>query len=90
MLISLGQGAQLGWLHGTVLAFLALDELRIPQPVFVNDTIHTEIEVVNKREGKTHPDRGIVTTKNTVKNQHGAPVMTYLHTVMLRHRQDGS
>jgi acyl dehydratase len=86
-LISLGLGVQLGWIHGTVMAFLGIDQLRVPQPVFENDTIHAEIEVIDKRESKTHSDRGVVTTKYTVLNQQNAPVLYYNHAVMIRRRQ---
>lgn len=86
-IISLGLGIQLGWLRGTGMAFLGLDQMRTPQPVFENDTIHMEIEVIEKRESRTHADRGIVTTKNTVLNQRNEPVLYYDQSVMVRRRQ---
>lgn len=85
-LISLGLGVQLGYLHGTIMAFLGIDQMRLPRPVFENDTIHMEVEVIDKRESKTYSDRGIVTTRNTVLNQRNEPVLYYNHSVMIRRR----
>lgn len=85
-IISLGLGIQLGLTRGTGMAFLGLDQLRVSQPVFENDTIHMEIEVMEKRESKSHADRGIVTTKHTVLNQRNEPVLYYNQSVMVRRR----
>lgn len=83
--ISQGLEQQLGQLRGTAMAFLGVDEMRVPQPVVVGDTICVESEVEHKRETR-HPDRGIITFKRTVKNQDGAPVMYWRQTVMIRRR----
>lgn len=68
-----GLCVQLGLIHRTGMAFLGV-ELRIPAPTFVNDTIHVEIETVDKRESR-QADRGIITFRHTVKNQRGQSVM---------------
>lgn len=86
--VAQGLAVQLGWLHGTVMAFLGIDEMRIPKPVFCNDTIYLDIEITEKKESR-QPDRGIVTSRQVVRNQHGETVMHYNHTVMLRRRQPG-
>lgn len=68
-----GLSVGLGLIHGTGLAFLGL-ELRIPAPTLVGDTIHVEIETIDKRETRNR-DRGIVTFRHSVKNQRGETVM---------------
>lgn len=83
--IAEGLTIQEGWIHGTGLAFAGLDELRITAPVAVGDTIHVEVSVVDRRETR-HPDRGIVRTRHTVKNQDGVAVMTFLVTRMIARR----
>lgn len=85
-IMSLGLEALLGPSHGTWMAFLGLDQVRAIRPVFINDTIHVEVEVVKKRE-TSKPDRGIVTVKYTTKNQNGEPVLTCLFTRMMRRHQ---
>lgn len=86
LLISLGLGAQQGWMHGMVMAFLGMDQLRVPRPVYENDTVHVDIEIIDKRESRSRTDGAIVTSRNTVLNQHGQPVMTYSHTILIRRR----
>lgn len=83
--IAEGLAIQEGWIHGTGLAFLGLDEMRITAPVAVGDTIHVEVTAVERRETR-HADRGIVKTRHTVKNQHGDAVMTFLMTRMVAKR----
>ena len=58
---------------GRVQALLGLDEVRWKAPVFIGDTIHPEMEVVGKKDQKTG---GVVTLKETIKNQHGEVVFS--------------
>ncbi len=85
--IAEGLAIGLGWLRETAMAFLGLNELRIPGPVFVNDTIHVEIEITGLRETKKG-DRGVVTAHHTVKNQRGETVMTYSVSRMVKGSPD--
>jgi acyl dehydratase len=81
-----GLSVQLGLIHRTGLAFLGL-ELRIPAPTLVGDTIHVEIETIDKRETRQR-DRGIVTYRHTVKNQRGETVMVADIKRMIQRRPD--
>ncbi len=65
--LSEGLLMQTGLLHDTGMAFLG-GEIRMVAPVLEGDTIHVELEVVDKRETKK-PDRGIVTYRHRVLNQ---------------------
>ena len=40
------------------------------KPVFIDDTIHLEVEIINKKE-TSKPDRGLVTKRRIVVNQKG-------------------
>ncbi|MFE3058761.1 MaoC family dehydratase [Nocardia sp. NPDC059239] len=71
-------------LQGTAVAFLGMS-LEIQQPVFVGDTIHVVIEATDAR-ATSNSDRGIVTTRNTVVNQRGEPVLTYTPMRMIKSR----
>ena len=66
---------QSGSIHGTGLAFLHMD-LDIKAPVYVGDTIFVIAEVIEQRPASSG-NRGLITTRNTVYNQHDAPVMVY-------------
>jgi acyl dehydratase len=65
---------------------LGWDEVRLPNPVFVGDTIHAYSEVLNKRESKSRPHMGIVFFKTTGFNQEGAVVVEYKRTILVYRR----
>jgi acyl dehydratase len=54
-------------------------------PVYLGDTIDVTVTLAERRE-TSKPDRGLVTTRNAVRNQSGQPVLEYLATRMLRRR----
>ena len=73
----------------TGLALLHLD-FTIHKPVFVGDTIHVEVEVIEARRSRSRPNVGIVRSRNQVFNQKGDLVQTYVTLRMVRARSDGS
>jgi acyl dehydratase len=64
---------QTGMIHGTGMAWLGA-EIRLVAPVLAGDTLHVEVEIVDKRETKK-ADRGIVTYQHRVLNQRGEVVL---------------
>ena len=68
--------------QGVGLAFLGTD-MTVHGPTFSGDTIHLEVEVTEARPTKK-PGRGIVTTRNVVRNQHGKAVLTYNPTRLVK------
>lgn len=72
----------------TGVAFLGM-ELNIEGPVFANDTIHVECEVIESRRSGSRPDRALVRTRNTVVNQDGKTVMVYTPLRMMKCRDGG-
>lgn len=86
--IAEGLTIQTGMLHDTGMAFLGLKDMRITAPVFKDDTIRVEIEVIDKKE-TSKPDRGIVTFVHRVKNQRDEVVMEYTIVRMIRKGRDG-
>ena len=71
-----------GALAGTGLAFLG-GEIEIKAPVFVGDTIEVWIEVTATRMTSSG-DRGVVTTRNEVRNQQGAIVLVFTPSRMIK------
>ncbi len=65
-----------------------MDELRWLAPVRPGDTLHTEVEVVAKRESRSRPDRGTLTMAYEIKTQTGEIVMTFTGIHILRCRPD--
>ena len=71
-----GLAVQTGIIHGTGMAFVGLDAMRLFGPVKVGDTIQVEIEVVDKKEVPTRGG-GIVRYHHKVNNQRGEKVMEF-------------
>ncbi len=69
-------GANLGW-----------DEVRLPHPLFVGDTLYAESEVIDKRESRSRPNQGIVIFRSRGLNQYGEVVITYKRTVLVWKRE---
>jgi acyl dehydratase len=71
-----GLTVQTGIIHGTGMAFVGIDRMKLFGPVKVNDTIQVDIEVLDT---KAVPARGggIVRYRQWVKNQRGETVMEY-------------
>jgi acyl dehydratase len=63
-----------------------MDELRWLAPVRPGDTLHTEVQVKDKRPSKSKPDRGTLRMAYTIKNQENQPVMTFVCTQILSRR----
>lgn len=57
------------------IANLGWEEVKLPAPVFVGDTLYAESEILGKRESKSRPTAGIVRVKHTGKNQNGDIVL---------------
>ena len=53
------------------------------KPVVVEDQLKVKITIVAKRDSKSKPGLGIVTTKHAVINQHGEVVLSYVLSVLV-------
>jgi acyl dehydratase len=76
-----------GLIHGTGLAFLGLNDLKIPAPVACGDTINVEVEVIDKRQTRKL-GRGVVTFKHRVKNQKGETVMVFDVSRLMKRKKE--
>ena len=65
------------------IANLGWEEIKLPAPVFVGDTLYSETEVLDKRESKSRPDEGIVTVKTIGKNQDGVEVASFIRSALI-------
>jgi acyl dehydratase len=73
----------LGIFGDSVIAWLGLDEVRLPLPVKFGDTIHAAVTVRSTRATST-AGRGVVVLGYEVLNQRGETVMTFASTFLLR------
>jgi acyl dehydratase len=80
--ISEGLVLQTNVLLGTGLAFMHTD-LDIKGPVYVGDTLEVVVEVTESR-ASSKPGRGVVTSRNSVRNQRGEEVLVYTPVRLVR------
>ncbi len=73
--------------EGTVVANLGYDRVVHPNPVFHGDTIYVETEVLEKRDSKSNPTRGIVRLKHTGRKPDGTVVVELERTVLFLKKQ---
>ena len=62
------------------------DELRWLKPVRPGDTLHTELEVIEKTPSRSKPDRGILRVAYRIRNQRQEEVLTFLSMHLLKRR----
>jgi len=68
------------------IANLGWEEILLPHPVFVGDTLWGESLVVAKRESESRPYAGIVTFRTRGLNQDGTVCVTYRRMVLIYKR----
>lgn len=73
---------------GVIVAFYGMDKVRFIAPVFIGDTIHVEIEVLEKTDRGV--GRGVLTFRQDVVNQRGETVCDAVLKVLLNSRETGT
>lgn len=68
--------------EGTIVANLGYESVNHPNPLFHGDTIYVRTEVLEMRESRSKPDRGIVKLKHSATNQHGDIVCEVTRSVL--------
>jgi acyl dehydratase len=68
--IGMGLATRTGFIEGTVLAFREIMSWKFVKPVFIGDTIHIELEVLETKEIR-RLGGGLIQIKADIKNQHG-------------------
>lgn len=65
-------GVALGW-----------DEVKLPNPLFAGDTLYSESRVLEKRESRSNPKRGVVKVRTLGIQQEGKVVIDYVRSVLV-------
>jgi itaconyl-CoA hydratase len=73
-------------LSQNAMANLGWDEVRLPAPVFEDDTLYARSEVLDKRESKSRPNVGIVHVRTLGFNQDNVDVITFKRAIMVYKR----
>jgi itaconyl-CoA hydratase len=72
-----------------VFANLAWDDVRLPNPVFEGDTIHSRSRVLSLRDSASRPDVGVVAVETQGRKQTGEIVVTFTRTLLVYKRGCG-
>lgn len=72
--------------EGTIVANLSYEKVAHPNPVFHGDTISVETEVLEKRESRSNPDRGLVRFRHIGRKQDGTVVVEVERTTLFLKR----
>lgn len=84
LVFSLAAGITVPDISGKAIANLGYEEIKHLNPVFINDTIYVRTKVLDKRESKTKPDRGIVYVESIAYNQDGVDVLSFRRKVLVK------
>ena len=84
--LSLGLVIQSGFFGDSVIAWLGLDEVRLPRPVLPGDTIGVRAEVIEHAE-TSKPSRGRIRVRYDVTNQRDEQVLTFLSGFLMHRRE---
>jgi acyl dehydratase len=76
-----------GLFHGSAMGSPGFDELRWLKPVRPGDTLHVELEVVDKKPSASKPDRGIIRFAYRMINQRQEVVLTMLAMQLLERQR---
>lgn len=87
--LSLVTGQTVADVSQNVFANLAWDKIKLPNPVFEGDTLHSRSTVLALRESNSRPDLGIVTVTTEGRNQRDEIVVSFERTVMVYKRGHG-
>lgn len=68
------------------IANLGWEEIKIPAPVFIGDTLYSETHVLGKRESKSRPGQGIVRVRHLGRNQDRVVVMDMVRSFLATKR----
>lgn len=82
MSIATGLSASLGYLEGSAIAALGVDEWKFLKPILFGDTIRLRATIVSARP-TSKPDRGVLVRRMDLLNQRDELVQTGLMTTMV-------
>lgn len=88
LVFSLAVGITVPDISGKAIANLGYEEVKHLAPVFLNDTIYVRTVVLDKRESKSKPDRGIVYVESIAYNQNGQDVLSFRRHVLIKKKSN--
>ncbi len=86
LVFSLAAGITVPDISGKAIANLGYEDIKHLNPVFIGDTIYVKTKILDKRESKSKPDRGIIYVESVAYNQNGEDVLSFRRNVLVKKR----
>jgi acyl dehydratase len=80
--LSIVTGLSVADVSAKAIANLGWDNVRLPAPVFVGDTLYAESEVLDKRASKSRPNQGVVTVRTTGRKADGTICIVFERSLL--------
>lgn len=87
LVLAIGVGLTVNDISGAAIANLEYEKIEHLLPTFHGDTIYSRTQVLEKRESKGKPDRGVVYVETTVSNQRGEDIMRFRRRLLVPKRE---
>lgn len=84
LVFSLAVGITVPDISGKAIANLGYEDIKHLAPTFLNDTIYVRSKILDKRESKSKPDRGIIYVESIAYNQNGIDVLSFRRHVLIK------
>lgn len=84
LVFSLVVGITVPDISGKAIANLGYEDIKHLAPVFINDTIYARTKILDKRDSKSKPDRGIIYVETIGYNQNGEDVISFRRKVLIK------
>lgn len=89
LVFSLAVGITVPDISGKAIANLGYEDVKHLAPTFINDTIYVRSIILDKRESKSKPDRGIIYVESVAYNQRGEDVLSFRRHVLIKKKNNG-
>lgn len=86
LVFSLAVGMTVPDISGKAIANLGYEDIRHLAPMFIGDTLYVKTKILDKRESKSKPDRGIVYVETIGYNQNAVDVISFRRNVLVKKR----
>ncbi len=87
LVFSLVAGMSVSDISGKAIANLDYENIRHHEPVFLNDTVYAETEIIGKRESESKSDRGIIYVETRAFNQNNEMVLSFKRHVLIKRKK---
>ena len=86
LVFSLAVGLTVPDISGKAIANLDYEKIEHLAPTFIGDTIYARSKIIDVRESKSKPDRGIVYVETVASNQNGDDILRFRRHVLVKKR----